>query len=184
MEKGKSALIIGAGPMGVLMASYLKAIGAPKVIVAEFSKKRFELAKKSAPADEFIMNSEEDLEKRVMEITAGSCVDAVFVMCSSAEMQEEAPKLAGKRGAVNFFGGLPASARKISLPSNRLHYEEITITGSHGSTPEQNKKALALIASGKVDVKRLISKTVKLDGIVEAFGSLERQEAEKIVVVP
>lgn len=184
MEKGRSVLIIGAGPMGCLMAAYMKTLGASKIIIAEFSKKRFELAKKAVSADAFVLNSEENLAERVKEFTGGAGVDVAFVMCASAEMQEAALHLVGKRGAVNFFGGLPASAPKIQLHSNRLHYEEITVTGSHGSTPAQNRRALELLASGKIEVKGLVSKTVPLEGIVAAFESLEKQEAQKIVVVP
>ncbi len=58
-----------------------------------------------------------------------------------------------RRGRLSFFGGLPKDQPTITLDSNLVHYRELTIVGANGSSPDHNKRALALIASGEVPVE-------------------------------
>ena len=48
-------------------------------------------------------------------------------------------------GVINFFGGLPTPSPKLNLITNELHYRELTLTGSHGSTPRQHSDAINII---------------------------------------
>jgi L-iditol 2-dehydrogenase len=59
-----------------------------------------------------------------------------MVACSSAQAQEQSLSLAGKGGRVNFFGGLPPDQSRILIDSNLVHYREVSLEGSHGSTPD------------------------------------------------
>jgi L-iditol 2-dehydrogenase len=71
----------------------------------------------------------------------GLGADLIFTANPVANTQEQAVEVVGKRGVVNLFGGLPKTAKKIEILSNNIHYKEAYLTGSHGSTPHQHKKA-------------------------------------------
>ena len=82
--------------------------------------------------DQYINNSKPDFKDSILGLIDDKGVDFIFTACSSADAQEQALSVLAKRGAINFFGGLPTSgpgARNISVSSNLLHYSECTLTG-------------------------------------------------------
>jgi L-iditol 2-dehydrogenase len=85
---------------------------------------------------------------------------------------------------VNLFGGLPPSARPIQLLSKVIHYKEITVTGSHGSTPRQHALAVDLIASGRINLSGLITHRFPLSAIHHAFQTVQSRTGLKVLVNP
>lgn len=180
---GDVVLVIGAGPLGCMHTRLAKARGAARTILADISAHRLEMAKTGA-ADVYVNPAEQDLKNVVMEKTEGRGADVVITACSSSEAQQEAMELVAKRGNINFFGGLPKGRSMITIDSNLLHYREFSITGAHGSSPDDNRKALDLISRGTVEVKDLISERISLEQVVEGIGMAESGRCMKIVVVP
>jgi len=180
---GESILIIGAGPVGGMLADLAKVMGAGKVLLAQRSRKRIELAKRFL-ADVIISTTEEDLTQRVMEETGGKGVDVVVTACASVEAQEQAFTVVRNRGRINFFGGLPRGSPPLNVDSNLIHYRECFVHGSHGSVPPEHKKALELIARGVVEVKKIITHRFPLEDIHQAFRVVENREGLKVMVIP
>lgn len=183
VKPGNSICIIGAGPVGCMMIQLARHWGATQVIIAERSRHRLELAKKF-DADYYIWTQEEDLIKRVMEITEDFGVQRVFTACGSPEVHEFALKIVSQKGWINLFGGLAKNARNISIKSNDIHYKESVLTGSHGSVPRQHKMALNMIAKGYVNTEKLITHHFKLDQTEEAILVNENREGLKVIVNP
>jgi len=183
LKIGESILIIGAGPVGGMMADLAKAMGAGKVLLAQRSQKRIELARRFL-ADVIISTTEEDLTQRVMEETGAQGVDVVVTACASVEAQEQALTVVRNRGRVNFFGGLPRGSHPLSVDSNLIHYRECFVHGSHGSVPSEHKKALELIERGVVEVKKIITHRFPLEDIHQAFQEVENREGLKVMVIP
>lgn len=184
LDKNETVVIIGAGPIGCMLAKLAKITGAKKVIIAQRSKARLDKALEIGAADIAISTNEEDLLERVMKETGGAGADVVVVACASADAQEQAVELAGSRGRINFFGGLPKGTRKITIDSNIIHYKEIMVTGSHGSVPRHHETALKLIAEGRINMKDFISHTFSLDEIAKAFETAENKEGMKVIIKP
>lgn len=180
---GSTVLIVGAGPLGCMHARLARANGAARIILADISANRLEMAK-VAGADVYVNSSEKDLEVVIPPETEGRGADIVITACSSAEAQQQAMRLVAKRGNINFFGGLPKGRSMITIDSNLLHYREFSITGTHGSAPDDNRMALNLISRGIVPVKDLISQTIPLEKTVEGIGMAETGRYMKIVVTP
>ncbi|HAG90404.1 MAG TPA: L-threonine 3-dehydrogenase [Bdellovibrionales bacterium] len=183
MEPGRTVVVFGAGPIGVmlsLLAGYYKA---PKVILIDPSQDRLDLAAKLLEVTP-INPLNTDPVKAVMDLTEGQGAGMIFTACSVRETHEQALKMVSKRGVVNLFGGLPKGTEPISLDSNFIHYREAYVTGSHGSTPEQHKKALELIESGQVDVAPLISHRYSLNQLEEAFEMAQSKTGLKVIVKP
>lgn len=183
LSLGKSMLVIGAGPIGILLCRAAVAFGAGIVVLVDIDKKRIKKARQMG-----IVNVENSLKKSLRDIACcfkcSQGFDIVITACPSPEAQEEAVGVVAKRGMVNFFGGLPDDARKISFSSNILHYKEAAVTGSHGSTPSQHALAMKMIACGRIEVKSLISHSFSLNEIEKAFFTVEQKDGLKVIVTP
>jgi len=178
-----SVVIFGGGPIGLMLASLAPIYQARRVILIE------PVAARRAQAQSFGIDLVVDPAKAdpvavVMDATGGQGADMVFTACPSVEAHEQAIAMVAKRGVVNLFGGLPKSARPITMLSNHIHYREAYVTGSHGSTPEQHARALELIEAGKVDVSRFITHRFDLGRLDAAFAAARSREGLKVIVVP
>jgi len=183
LKLGDTVVVIGAGPVGLMLVELAKIMGADKVILSQRSRERLKLAQRFS-ADVLISSSEENFVERVMEETGGEGADVVMVACANPSAQEEALKVVGHRGRVNFFGGLPPGSSKISIDSNLIHYKECFVLGSHGSVPRQHKLALNLLAEGRIKGKDFITHHFALDDIKEAFEVAEGHRGLKVIVNP
>jgi L-iditol 2-dehydrogenase len=180
---GDIVVIIGAGPVGCMMAELARYMGARKVIVSQRSKTRLEMAKKY-DIDVLISATEEDFTERVMEETDGLGADVVVTACSSLEAQAQAIPVIKNRGRVNFFAGLPKGTAPLSLDTNTIHYKECYLFGSHGSTPRHHRMSLEILASGRIQARKFISHNFGLDQIMDAFDTVESRQGMKVVVNP
>jgi len=180
---GDTVLIIGCGPIGCLNAMLARALGAGRVYMADIAADRISLAE-AADADGYFNSSESDLEAGIMGVTDHRGADVVIVACASAAAQEQALPLVAPRGRLNYFGGLPRGSGAIAFDSNRVHYQELSLIGNHGSTPLQNYKALSLIASGRVDTERVITHVFPLDEIEDALETARKKQGLKVLVKP
>lgn len=181
--KGKSVLVIGAGPIGLMLLSLARAFFARKVAIADLEPRRLAFAKRFEPKAT-LFPARKDWVMRAAEWTGGRGVDRIFTACPVPDVQEKTLACLAKRGVVNFFGGLAKDARPIRIHSNILHYKEATLTGSHGSTPRQHRMALQMIASRKVPVRKLISHRYKLQDLLKAFALVQGQKGMKAIIQP
>ena len=142
------------------------------------------LAKKNIPTINSFVNLKKcDPVDKIMELTNDVGANLIFTANPIVKTHEMALEIVSKRGVVNFFGGLPKSSKAIKVLSNAIHYKESCITGSHGCTPEQHKKALALITE-KVDLSSLITHRFPLNKILDAFETAKSGEGLKVIVKP
>jgi threonine dehydrogenase-like Zn-dependent dehydrogenase len=183
VEPGDTVLIFGAGPVGIMHIMMTKLAGASRIIVAEISDERLRKAE-SFGVDVLINPQTEDLEKRVFEETDGKGANLIITACPSAEVQKIAPLLASLHGKINFFGGLPKGKDNINLNTNLIHYKELVITGSHGSNTYHCKMALDLQASGKINLKQLITNKFPLSQIKQAFETALTGQGLKTIIYP
>jgi len=179
--EGDVVLIFGAGPAGCLHAMLARSRGASAVIMVEPLERRVSLAGMSRP-DVMIDPGEEDVRERIMEFTDGWGVDAIMLASRDVAVDEALLSLLAPRGRICLFSGLPEDQAYPNLNFNTVHYRENLITGSYGCTYVQNKEAIELIASGSLDVGRLITKRVSLEAIEEGMEHAEKREGLKAVV--
>jgi L-iditol 2-dehydrogenase len=176
-------VLIGAGPIGLMLCEVARLQGAGKIILINRSKPRLETAEKLGIADVYICGAEEDAVARVLRETANLGADVIFTANPSPEAQSDAIKMAKNRARVNFFGGLPKGTL-VTLDTNAIHYKELLITGAHGSMPHQHEQAVSLIASGRIDIKKFITHEFPLPRILDAFKAAEGHSGLRVVVKP
>jgi threonine dehydrogenase-like Zn-dependent dehydrogenase len=178
LEKDRSVLIIGAGPMGLMHLKTAKYFGC-QVIIADLIDERLALAG-TMGADHVINSGQVKLKDKVMRLTDGRGADAVIISLGIPQVIEENMKLTAKGGVCNIFGGPPAS--EIKLDPRWLHYQEITLTGTFASTPEDFRKCLQLIYGREIIVSDLLSHTFTLDSFLDAVEKAKNQEMVRGIV--
>lgn len=181
---GDDVVVIGAGPIGCIHVRLARARGAARVFLVELNRDRLDMSAAVVAPDAAICASETDAVAAILAMTDGRGVDVAITAAASGRAQEDALRMLARRGRLSFFGGLPKDQPTITLDSNLVHYRELTIVGANGSSPDHNKRALALIASGEVPVRDLITHRLPLAGALEAIDIVSRGQGIKVTIEP
>lgn len=166
---GDHVLIIGAGPIGIMHALLAKMGGAVKVFINDLAEERLALCKSFDP--EFITVPSDRLKATIMDETRGQGLDVCITACPAPQAQQIALELMAVNGRVSFFGGLPKDCEVVGLNSNLVHYKQIEISGTTRQSPTQYRKMLNLIASGALDVSKLVTYRTTLDQFDQALAA-------------
>ncbi len=184
IKAGQSVGIIGIGPIGLMFAKYAKLKGA-RVIVGGRNEIKLRLAKEFAGVDEVVdlKNTEnfEEVFRNFSDEKRG--LDVAIECVGLPEMWEKTFSLVRAGGTVHFFGGCKKGS-EIKLPTTKMHYGDIKILSVFHHTPEYVRKALDLIATHKMDVKKLITEEISLDKIPYAMQQHIEGKAIKFLVKP
>lgn len=184
VHDGDTVVVVGSGPIGCLHVRLARARGAAAVYLVELSRERLDMAAAVVAPDAAICAGEVDPVEAVLELTGGRGVDVVITAAASGAAQEQALRMVAPRGRISFFGGLPKDRPTITLDSNLVHYKELTIVGANGSSPEHNRKALAMIADGAVPVADLITHRLPLESVVEGIDVVRSGSGIKVTIEP
>jgi len=179
---GDIVAIIGAGPIGLLHLLVAKKTGTEKVIVIDLVEERLQVAQKLGA--ETVNASQDDPIEKIKGLTEGYGADVVIEAIGLPATWEQALKIVKKGGTVLEFGGCPPGT-EIKVRTELLHYGQVTILGTFHTTPLHFRKALNLIASRAIDVRPLITRKMKIDGIKDAFKTLITSKRDiKIAITP
>ena len=165
-DVGEAVLVIGAGPIGVMHAMLHKAAGAGTVMINDINTDRLRAAEKIDP--EFL-TIEGEPEASVAEITKGVGVDVVITAAPVPAIQQSALRVAAINGRVVFFGGLPKDQSSVTLDTNIIHYNQLFVTGTTRQSLKQFREAVAMIETGRVNLKPIITDSFNLTEAQRAF---------------
>jgi 2-desacetyl-2-hydroxyethyl bacteriochlorophyllide A dehydrogenase len=173
---GDRAVVIGAGPIGVLIATVATAFGA-EVVIAEID------ANRRAAAEEMGLRtldpSAVDQVAWVEEWTGGAGADVVFEVSGSAAAVLGATSLAKVRGTLVVVA-IHSQPRPLDL--HRLFWRELRILGARVYERRDFERAVELVAEGAIPADRLITRVVPLAEVASAFETLEEGRAMKLLV--
>jgi len=181
---GDTVVVMGAGPIGCLHVRLARSRGAAKVFLTDINLDRLKMSADRVDPDAALETTGQDLIDQVKELTDGRGPTVVITAAPSGKAQEDAIAMAAPQGRISFFGGLPKDDPYIRCDSNAVHYRELSLIGANGSSPDHNRRALDLIASGAVPVADLITHRVPLDQVHDAIQAVISGDAIKVVVEP
>lgn len=163
---GQKVLVCGAGPIGLLNLLTAKAMGASQVCVTDISSSRLEFSRKVGADFAILVDTKESqsLVTKIHEALGGA--PDVTIECSGAESSTTLSILATKTGGVVVLVGL--GPREVTIPIANAAAREIDVRGIFRYT-NCYPIALDLVASGKVNVKPLITHHFKLEDSLKAF---------------
>ena len=177
-------VVIGAGPIGCMHLEVAGGRGVKKRILVERVENRLKLAEKLQLADLYINNASEDPIPRILEETDGYGADVVITAAPSGATHELALEIAGVRGRINLFGGLPKDNPYVRFDSNKVHYKELTVVGSAGTGPAEMRAALNLMTQGKITARRFITHELPLDDILKGMEMVRSGQGLKVIIRP
>jgi L-iditol 2-dehydrogenase len=183
VKLGDTIAIIGAGPIGLLHLLTVKRLGVERVFMVDLVEERLDFAQRIG-ADETIDGKQEDVIRRIRELTDGCGADVVIEAVGLPFTWEQALRMVRKGGTVLEFGGCPPGTQ-IKVSTELLHYGEVKVLGAFHTTPIHFRRALRLISSKTINVKSLITRKMPLDQLKDAFELLATSKREiKIAIIP
>ncbi len=180
-DAGSTALVSGAGPVGLAHAIILRSIGV-EVAVSDVSEKRLAFAK-GIGIREAIDARSKTYVSDVRSFAGGRGVDLVIVASGSPQAIIQALKSVRKGGTVCLFG-IPAKGSVLDYDIADVYNSEISIVTTYGGTDVETVKALEMMVSGKTDFTPLVSHRVPLDKFGEAVDVALRGEGMKVLITP
>lgn len=184
IKPGQTVGIIGIGPIGLMFARLAKLKGA-KVVAAGRNPLKLKLAEEFSGADEIIdLNKYQNPEKIFLSFTEeGKGLDVAVECVGLPSIWERMFSLVRPGGTVHFFGGCK-SGSQVCFDTTRMHYGDIKMMSVFHHTPKYFRQALELIASGQIDVEKLITAQIGLEGLQEALEKHIDGKAIKFLVKP
>jgi L-iditol 2-dehydrogenase len=143
---GDHVAILGAGPIGLMLAACVADAGGWPVVVGGREERRALVELFGAEAGD------------------GSDADVVIEASGTEQAWTDAVALVRPGGTAVMFGGLPRDTR-AAVDAYRLHYEELTIRGSFHHAPAAVRAALVFLASGAYPWEELVTHRVGLEGL-------------------
>lgn len=175
---GETALVVGAGVVGLLIIQALRAKGFRKVIVVDLDAQRLALAS-TLGADYTLNPTSDDVRTQVLRLTVQRGADTVIEAVGLPTTFELALQCVRKGGAIGLVGNL---AKTTDFPLQAVVTRELTLYGSCASRGEY-PAAIEMIRRGTLDVNALISAVAPLCEGAQWFKRLYNREPGLLKVV-
>lgn len=180
IRPGENVLVVGGGTIGQIMLQLARLAGAAKVVLSEPVAKRRELALELG-ADAAIDPINENLNERLYEILGSEGADVVIECVGHPKTSEQAIDAAARCGRVLLFG-VPHPEAVLQTKMHPIFQKELTIMGSFVN-PDTQTRAVALIASGQLNLKPLITHRYPVSQLENAINMQTSAESIKVLVV-
>lgn len=180
-SKRGTAVVVGAGLIGLLVIQALKARGWKRVIAVDLDEKRLALAKQLG-AESAFHAKQEGLAQHLREICGGDGADASFEVVGAAAPLDLAIRCVRKGGQVILVGNLQPST---PFPLQEVVTRQITLKGSCSCAGEY-PEAIRRIQDGSIDVEPLLSAVAPLEEGAGWFARLydNKEGLLKVVLTP
>ncbi|HZR95507.1 MAG TPA: zinc-binding dehydrogenase [Gaiellaceae bacterium] len=163
LAAGETAVVLGGGPIGLLIALVARHAGAA-VVLTELSPARLELAR-SLGLDA-VDPSSGDVPAHVRRLTDDAGADVVFEVSGSAAAVESMTELAALRGRIVVVAIHP-EPRPVKLFD--FFWKELELRGARVYEPEDYERAIELLAGGELPLERLITRVEPLERLPDVF---------------
>ena len=184
VRQGQSVLVVGLGGVGLSVVQGARLAGAGQVIVVDRSPDKLELARTLGATD--VLEAGGELAKQVRGLTGRRGADHAFDCVGLAETIRSS-WASTRRGGVTTVVGIGGKDTSVSFSPLELFHFARTLQGCvYGSTDPLTDipKVLDHAAAGRLDLGALVTGTVGLDGIDDAFAEMAAGRGARTLVVP
>jgi (R,R)-butanediol dehydrogenase/meso-butanediol dehydrogenase/diacetyl reductase len=184
-QAGQTALVLGAGPIGLTTLLCARAFGAGLTVVSVRRPGARHDAAKRLHADVVLDSSVTDVVAEVMELTNGRGVDAVFETTGSQEALDTAMAAVRNGGVI---ASLAVWVKPPTFDFMQVLLKEPTIVGSKGYNDRDFPEVIAAMGDGRItDSDLIVSTKIDLDDVITGgFDMLEKERSAhvKVLVTP
>ncbi|KHN94716.1 xylitol dehydrogenase [Metarhizium album ARSEF 1941] len=184
VQPGHAVAVMGAGPVGLLCAAVAAAFGASTVVSVDLVRAKLDFARRFASTHAYLWRPDavdpEACARAVRELAALPRGADAVIDASGAEASVQAGLHLVRPGGTYVQGGMGRS--DIVFPIMALCLKEVTVRGSFRYGPGDYELAVDLVASGRVDVGKLVSAVVPFDRAEDAFKEVKEGNVIKILI--
>jgi S-(hydroxymethyl)glutathione dehydrogenase / alcohol dehydrogenase len=183
VHPGATVAVIGCGGVGQAVIQGARIAGASRIIAVD----PVELKRKTAEqlgATDFVDPNAGDPVQQVQQLTGGRGVDYAFEVIGLPETTLQAFNMIRKGGTAVMVGMTRAEA-SVTLSTFDLFFNEKTLKGckyGSGQVRRDFQRYADLIETGRLDTSAMVSRTIKLDEVNEAFRAMEAGEVIRSVI--
>ncbi|KAF8309569.1 xylitol dehydrogenase [Clavulina sp. PMI_390] len=182
-QTGQTIAVYGAGPVGLLCMAVARALGAARVIAVDIVQARLDFAKTYAGADTYLPPKPADGEKRIdySKRVVKEMSEALGIDKRGAKAVDLVIDASGAEACIQMglflvkFGGtyvqVGMGTPEVTIPIGLFLEKELTVKGSFRYGAGDYPTAIQLVASGKVDVKPLITHRFPFKEAIKAFDT-------------
>lgn len=175
---GDTALVIGAGPIGLGIMALARHAGA-KVIAMDVNEERLVSCTSWAKAD-FAINALYQPKEQLAEITDGNLASVVFDATGNAKSMTDAFDLVAHGGSLVYVGLVKSD---ITFDDPDFHSREMTLMGSRNATGEDFDRVLNAISAGYIDMNGYITHHSTLGDMISKFDDWLKPESKVIKAI-
>jgi S-(hydroxymethyl)glutathione dehydrogenase / alcohol dehydrogenase len=183
VQPGSTVAVLGCGGVGQAVIQGARIAGAARIIAVDTVAMKREQAKKFGATD-VVDPKDGDAASQVKSLTGGRGADYAFEVIGLPETIVTTYNMARNGGTVCIVGMSRADAM-VTFPAFQLFYEEKKILGSkYGSAQVRRdfQRFIDLIETGRLDTEHMVSRTIKLAAVNDAFRAMEAGEVIRSVI--
>jgi alcohol dehydrogenase len=182
---GDSVAIFAQGPIGLCATVGARLMGATQILAVDSVPERLAIAKKLG-ADEVINFKEQDPVKAILQATDGRGVDVAIEALGLQQTFENCLRVLRPGGVLSSLG---VYSGKLTMPLDAIAAglgDHTIVTTLCPGGKQRMTRLMGVIASGRADLKPLVTHRFKLDQIVEAYElfSNQRDGVLKVAITP
>jgi len=183
LQPRENIVIMGPGPIGLLMVVLARVYGAENIIVTGLEKDDRRLAHaRTVGADHTIMIDKQNVHENVMDITGGAGADIVVEIAGSADAARSCFSLVRTCGRIVLVGaGYPPL--EVDL-AGQVMMRQLSVLGCRAEPTPCWLEAMRVLASGKVTLEPLVSHVLPLERWEEGFTLAMGGDALKVLLTP
>jgi L-iditol 2-dehydrogenase len=179
LERGETVLVIGQGPIGIILGVLAKRAGA-RVITSDLYPARLTISR-SLGLEQTVEASRVDVGQVVREETEGRGADAVILAVGGSRLIRPAMDAARPGGRVLLFA--QTARGEATIDPAAICVDEKTLLGSYSASVELQDESVRFVMNREIDLERLISHRFPLHRSVEALALASHPQADSMKVV-
>ena len=176
---GKNVVVLGAGTIGNLVAQVAKSRGAKEILITDVSPFRLEIAKQ-CEIEQVSNAAEENLIEASQRVFGNQGFDVAFEAVGIEETVDTAIENIQKGGKIVVLG---VFANKPRIDLSTVGDRELSLIGTLMYKHEDYKKAVDLIAKGKIKTNPLVTKHFSFEDYNKAYEFIEMQGDKTLKVM-
>jgi len=182
VEAGSTCVVFGAGLVGLGAVAGARLQGAERIVCVDLSQDRLELARGQGATD--VMVGGEDTVERVLEMTGGFGADYTFEATGNVKVMRQAVESARMGWGLCTVAGVAGKGETLDIVPRYLITGRRVAGSSFGGVKgrEQVPQLVDRWLAGEIDVEPLVSRTIGLDDVNEAFALMEAQDGIRSVI--
>ena len=182
VEAGSTCVVFGAGLVGLGAVAGARLQGAERIVCVDLSQDRLELARGQGATD--VMVGGEDTVERVLEMTGGFGADYTFEATGNVKVMRQAVESARMGWGLCTVAGVAGKGETLDIVPRYLITGRRVAGSSFGGVKgrEQVPQLVDRWLGGEIDVEPLVSRTIGLDDVNEAFELMEAQDGIRSVI--